>query len=137
MKNTLIICPFSFKNELLNKYRKEAFSNVKCVSKEELLNDKFGHYGKAAVAYLMINKNYTYEQARTILKYARFVNKDYSEEKLHYLYELNKELKEKKLLIDNPYYSNLFNNKEVHVYGYSSHDEELKRCLEGVEFDYN
>ena len=130
MKNTLIICPFSFKNKLLSEYREDAFSQVKCVSKEELLNDKFGHYSKKTIAYLMINKNYTYEQARTVLKYARFVTEDFPENKLHELYELNRELKDKKLLIDNPYFSNLFDGKEVRVYGYSKHDRELRKCLE-------
>ena len=119
MKSTLIVCPHGYKNRLLSEYRKEPFIDVKTVTKEELLNDKFGHYSKKAISYLMTSNNYSYELARTMLKYARFVFVDDSNPKLHELYEINKDLKEKKLLIDNPYYSNLFNNKEVHVYGYS------------------
>lgn len=137
VKTPLLICPHNFKNKLLSEHRKDAFSHVKAVSKEELLNDKYGHYSKKAIAYLMINKNYTYEQSRTVLKFARFVTEDFEDKKLHELYELRNELKEQNLLVDNPYYANLFDNKEVHVYGYSKFDQELKNCIKGKGHSYN
>ena len=137
VKTPLLICPHNFKNKLLSEHRKDAFSHVKAVSKEELLNDKYGHYSKKAIAYLMVNKNYTYEQSRTVLKFARFVTEDFEDKKLHELYELRNELKAQNLLVDNPYYANLFDNKEVHVYGYSKFDQELKNCIEGKGHSYN
>ena len=140
MKTKLIIAPFSLQKSLLKTYRKEDnFSQIKIVSKEELLNDKYGHYSKKAISYLMLKKGCNYESARTLLKYARFISKDSEITKVHELYLLKNELINEGLLILNPYYSNLFIDKEIEVYGYSKYDQELLNCLEGnrAEFHIN
>lgn len=132
MENRLIIAPFSLHKSLLKSYRKDdVFSQLKVVSKEELLNDKYGHYSKKAISYLMLKKGCSYESARTLLKYARFILKDSTDFKVHELYELRQELLKENLLLVNPYYSNLFINKTVDVFGYSHSDQELINCLEG------
>ena len=136
--NKLIVCPFSMQKHLLNLYRKnDVFSNVKAISKEELLNHKYGHYSSKTVAYVMIKENCTYENARTLLKYARYVLTDSDNEKIHHLYSLRNDLIKEGLLTLNPYFKNLFNNKEIHVYGYSQKDKELLNCLEEIPAEFH
>lgn len=137
MKNVLVIAPFSLKQNILNDYRKDnPFIDVKCVSKEELLNDKFGHYIKDSIAYVMLKFNCSYEKARTLLKYARLINKDSKDNKVHELYELKNDLIDNGFLVLNPYYSELLKNKEIIVQGYSKLDRELTLLLEGNDATY-
>lgn len=131
-KPLFLIAPMSMHKELISFYRsKDAFLDVKAMSIEELSAEIFGSYLDTVVKDLSINYQLNRDNAEELASYFTFIDlkKNYQEEKLKYLQRLKASIKEEFFVRPNYYISQLFNNREILVYGYLDHNEELKRLL--------
>lgn len=128
----IIVAPYQMHKNLLKKYRqKEAFLDVKTISKEELLGQYYGRIEESAISYLMKKYQYSYDNISAILPYIPYVDKEPNN-----LFEIKEDLLKEHLLIRNEYLKQFFKNNEVLVYGYSNNDRELKTVLDINEANY-
>ena len=128
----ILIAPYQMHKNLLKKYRqKDVFSDVKTISKEELLGQHYGRVEDSAIPYLMKKYHYSYDNVSSIIPYIPYVNKEPIN-----LFEMKKDLLQKHLLIRNEYLNQFFKDNEVLIYGYSENDRELKTVLDKYGVNY-
>ena len=128
----IIIAPASYHQDLLIKYRNETFSNIKIISKEELIFEFLGASYTNAILPLMLYKKCTYQLAKEILLVLPFIDetKIYSDDKLIALQDIKSFVKKiDHAYIKNPYAYKLLENKEIIVDGYSKKDREIALIL--------
>ena len=129
---TLIVAPRSFHPYLLKKYRQDnPFSDIKIVSKEELIKQWKGSVELGADKYLIKKYLFSYEIARTIIPYLPYVN-----EKLEELFKIKEDLISQGLLVKNEYLKTFFLDKEIKIFGYSQKDKELASLLKEFKLSY-
>ena len=128
----IIIAPYQMHKNLLKRYReKDLFSDVKIITKEELLSQYYGRIDIEAVPYLMKQYHYSYDNAKVVLRFIPFINKD-----INGLLAIKNDLINAHLLVKNDYLPNFFKDNEVFIYGYSVNDIEIKRVLEALGIKY-
>ena len=131
-----ILAPKNMHRDILSNIRKEDFfSDVKLLTLYDLEDALYPSILKEALPYLMIKKNWTYEESYMYLRYVSYISSDSDNPKLHFLYELRQELEEQEFLHYDPTAS--FNIKEVDVYGYSEKDQSLLSALEKLKIKPN
>lgn len=128
--NSIVIMPKSFHNDFLHYKKQNPFLNVKLMDKNEVLKCRFGQLSDKALLYLVEEKKYSYEYAKTIIENLQFVeNKTYQSSKNDLLAKIKTDLIEKGLYRFNPYQNFVFKGKNVYIYGYSCDDKELNNAL--------
>ncbi len=128
----IVIAPYQMHKNLLAKYRQnDVLSDVKIISKNELLGEYYGLVNEGAIPFLMKEHHYSYDNSVALLKYVPFANKE-----LNDLYKIKEELIEKHLLVKNEYLAQFFKNNEVLIHGYSKTDKELITVLDALSVDY-
>ncbi len=139
--NTLVICPNSQKERILN-YLSEnkLIINIKLMTKEEYKKNYLFDYDEKAVYYLYSVKHMLPANGQEILDNLYYIdeNKQYKSEKLNYLVEIKKELIDKELLIYNPLFKRNLNNYRIVVYGYGQLDTFYNSIISGevIPFEY-
>lgn len=129
----ILIAPYQMHKDLLKKYRqKDIFSDVKTISKEELLGQHYGRVEDPAIPYLMKKYHYSYDNVSSIIPFIPFVNKEPIN-----LFEMKEDLLKEHLLIRNEYLNQFFKDNEVLIYGYSENDRELKTVLDKYGVNYH
>ncbi|MDO4378397.1 MAG: PD-(D/E)XK nuclease family protein [Erysipelotrichia bacterium] len=132
--NTLVICPNSQKERILN-YLSEnkLIFNIKLMTKEEYKKNYLFDYDERAVYYLYSVKHVLPANAKEILDNLYYIdeNKQYKSEKLNYLVETKKELIANGLLIYNPLFKKTINNYNIVVYGYGQLDKFYNSIISG------
>ena len=115
----LIICPNSYKEELLKRItREKKLFNIKFMSMMEYQKKFYFDYGVDAIHYL-VNKKMKVENAITLLNNLYYIeDKCYQEEKLDYLVSIKKELDEHNLLIYDNLFQKMLQRYQVVIYGY-------------------
>ncbi len=121
--NSIIIGP----NDLMFLFLKEknkanVFFDYK--TKEIVLHELFGDYNENAIKELMKHDNISYELAKKILNYLSLGYKK-DKDKYQWLYD-------KKLIIKDDLYLNLYKNKNIFFIGYSKNDPEIKSIIEKI-----
>lgn len=122
----IFIAPRYTHKSILSYYRNEdPFAEIKFFTKKDLEKMVFPQVGDVAVIYLMNSKNYTFEFARTILSFIPYCKTACGTEKLDLVASIYKDL-EQHGLISNEYTGSFLENNDVHIFGYSDNDNELK-----------
>ena len=130
-----VVAPRSIHKDLLVALRKEnLFSNVKLISKEELIKYLYPTQNSDSLIYLMKEKGYSYEVARTYLQDLTFVNSDSSNPKIHFLYSLKEELLKNELLYVP--LENELSGTNIEIIGYPKEDNELRFILDNLHISY-
>lgn len=140
MNTKIIICPNSYKKEIISLYRKDQFFlDLKLISKEELINSINGKVNELAIPFMMEQYQFTYHLSKEVFNYLPFidVNKDYSSKKLQLLKELKQELINKKFITYNSYLKRMMNDQNVDIVGYSCFDKELSNLLSSLNVKTN
>lgn len=120
--NNLIMCP----NNLRKKIIKEINNNTnlysyKIMDLETFSKNYFFSYNKKTIYYLMKKLNLKYEIILEYLNAILYIDKnDYGLKKIKELIEIKSELKDKQLLIDNPFFQYYLNNINIIIYGYDN-----------------
>lgn len=133
--NSIVICPFSVKKNLIERISEyNPLLHVKFMSKNELLEGVYFSYDYKTLNYVKKTYDYSYENSEEILQNLKGIKK--YNDKLNELKVIYDDLCSKQLLKFNRLFKNLFASKNVYVYGYSSKDIELKEALEILGADY-
>ena len=128
----IIIAPYQMHKNLLKRCReKDLFSDVKIITKEELLSQYYGRIENKAVPYLMKKYHYSYDNAKVVLRFIPYINKD-----INGLLDIKNDLLTAHLLVKNAYLRDFFKDNEVCIFGYSVNDLEIKRVLDNLEVKY-
>lgn len=138
--NSILICPNNIKDEIIkNKSINNIYTNIKFMSKEDLIKGFYFSYDIEAIYYLVNNYNYSFDLANEVLDnlcYLTINNVKLESDKLIKLYSIYNELKNNKLLNKNDYFKHLFNGKKVYIYGYSALDKELINIVSNISCNY-
>jgi len=131
----IIVAPRNIHKDLLIELRKDnLFLNVRLISKEELIKYVYPTQNESALIYLMKEKGYSYEVARTYLQDLTYVNGDSSDSKIHFLFTLKEELQKNELLYIPV--GNELEGAEVEIIGYPKEDFELSNLLDELKVKY-
>ena len=129
--NMLIVCPNSLKMQILAQQATvEKIYNLKFMTKEEFKSNYYFSYDEKAMFYLMQKYHYNLDVVKVYLKnlYVIDETKNYISEKLNFLKNLKIELKEKKLLIENPNFKKYLSTKKIltlNYYDLDKYEEEM------------
>lgn len=138
--NSILICPNNIKDEIIkNKSINNIYTNIKFMSKEDLIKGFYFSYDIEAIYYLVNNYNYSFDLANEVLDnlcYLTINNIKLESDKLIKLYSIYNELKNNKLLNKNNYFKHLFNGKKIYIYGYSALDKELINIVSNISCNY-
>ena len=138
--DSILICPNNIKDEIIkNKSINNIYSNIKFMSKEDLIKGFYFSYDINAIYYLVKNYNYSFDLASEVLDnlcYITINNVKFESDKLNKLYGIYNELINNKLLNKNDYFKHLFSNKKIYIYGYSALDKELINILNYLSSHY-
>lgn len=138
--NSILICPNNIKDEIIkNKSINNIYTNIKFMSKEDLIKGFYFSYDIDAIYYLVNNYNYSFDLANEVLGnlcYLTINNVKLESDKLIKLYSIYNELKNNKLLNKNDYFKHLFNGKKIYIYGYSALDKELINIVSNISCNY-
>ena len=134
---TLIICPSTYKNEILEYLtNNKKIINIKMLSFNEYKKNYYFDYDIKTIKYLYDKYNMKIENIKELLENLYFIeNKEYNNNKLDYLVSIKKELDDNNLLIYNPYFKKYLNWNKI-VYGYGQIDEFKTSSLIGA-YIYN
>ncbi len=128
----LLIAPINFHHDLLLKYRKDnPFSDIKIMSKEELIREWKGSFEKEAIIHLMKKYSYSYEYIKALLPFLIYADSNNS-----HLFPIKEDLLEQGLLVKNEYLNTFLNNKKTYIYGYSTKDIELTNFLKAFGINH-
>ena len=121
---TLIICPSTYKNEILEYLtNNKLIINIKIMAFNEYLKNYYFDYDIKTIKYLYDKYHMKIDNIKEILNNLYYIeNKDYNNEKLDYLVNIKKELDDNNLLIYNPYFKKYLSWKKI-VYGYGNIDK--------------
>ena len=118
--------------QILAELRKEnPFFDVKVVSKESLIGEWLGKLEPSSLIYLMKEYKLSYDNAKALMPFLPFINKQLPE-----LFKIRQDLVDKHLLIRNEYLEQFFKGKDVEIVGYSSKDKELINLLNHFGLSY-
>lgn len=126
-----IICPNSIKEKILKDNKN--LLHLKFITKNDLLKNTYFDYDYRAIYYLHQNYGYNFDNAKEILDNLTAIS---STKKLETLSKIYQDLKEKNLLIFNPYFHLSFANYKVKILGYSYNDIEIKSALDKLNLKY-
>ena len=121
---TLIICPSTYKNEILEYLtNNKLIINIKIMAFNEYLKNYYFDYDIKTIKYLYDKYHMKIDNIKEIINNLYYIeNKDYNNEKLDYLVNIKKELDDNNLLIYNPYFKKYLSWKKI-VYGYGNIDK--------------
>lgn len=122
--NLLIICPNSYKKNILEYLNKEKkILNIKFMTMDEYIKKIKFDYDVLAIVYL-VNRGMKVENAITFLDNLLYIeDKDYGNEKLNFLVSLKKELDDNHLLIYDSLFKTIVDRYEIVIYGYGMIDK--------------
>ena len=112
MKQDYIIVPQNYKKSLIKKLSKQNnLYKAKILGIDEVTKRLLFDYDERTIYYLIKEKNYSYENAKELIKNMYFIkNTNYQNDKLNNLVTLKNELLEKKMCIrDSRYFHNVLN----------------------------
>lgn len=117
--NLLIICPNSYKKEILDYLEKNKLMlNIKFMNLNEYKKSQLFDYNTDTIHYL-VNKKMKVENAITILDNLYYIeDRKYNNEKLDYLVDIKNELDSNNLLIYDKLFYKILKRRKVVVYGY-------------------
>ena len=129
---TIIVAPYIMHKNILSSYRKnDVFSDVKLITKEKIINSIFGAVDEGAIPYIMDSFSLSYLDTVRKINYSRFVGHNSNKNhKFDDLLKVKKSLVSGGYLKKEPYFAELFKNKQVFVTGYSKNDIELSHAFE-------
>lgn len=121
---TLIICPTSYKNEILEFLtNNKLIINIKIMSFNEYKRNYYFDYDIKTIKYLYDKYHMKIENIKELIENLYYIeDKKYNNSKLDYLVSIKKELDDNNLLIYNPYFKKYLNWKKI-VYGYGNISE--------------
>lgn len=129
-----VLAPRSSFKYLLSSFRKDdPFFDVKLVSKEDLFRSIYPSVNDDCLLYLVKEKGLSFEIADLYLRYIPYVNNDFSNKKIHLLFELKEELAAKGLLVNS---KTDYRNSTCDIYYYSELDKELLNLLKEANISY-
>lgn len=126
MKTTLYIVNNSYKEKILKETK--SLMNYKYMTLEEFKKAYLFDYDDEAIYYIMKTKSVKYDIAKNYIENMYFTwNSDTEDDKASFLKSLYFELKENKLLIQNPLFKEYLKNVDVIVKGYllSKYDRKI------------
>ena len=130
---TLIICPNSYKDEILEYLtNNKKIINIKIMTLNEVVKNSYFDYDIKTIKYLYDKYNMKIDNIKELLNNLYYVeNKEYHNNKLDYLVSIKKELDDNNLLIYNPYFKKYLDWNKI-IYGYGQIDECFNKPLKGV-----
>ena len=131
--NSIIICPNSYKKEILKYLEKEKLLlNIKFMTMNEYIKKIKFDYNKKTIYYL-VKKKMKVPNAISYLNNLIYIDeKDYHNEKLDYLVSLKEELEANDLLIYDQVFPKLLKRFQIIIYGYGK----LNRWQESLFHNY-
>ena len=135
---TLIICPNSYKNEILEFLtNNKLIINIKIMSFNEYKRNYYFDYDIKTIKYLYDKYGMKIENIKELIENLYYIEDEkYNNSKLDYLVSIKKELDDNNLLIYNPYFKKYLNWKKI-VYGYGEISEfELKSLSDATIYNY-
>lgn len=125
MKQDYIIVPQNYKKSLIKKLSKQNnLYKAKILGIDEVTKRLLFDYDEKTIYYLIKEKNYTYENAKELIKNMYFIkNTNYQNDKLNNLVTLKNELLEKNLLTTDKFFKNSIKNKNVEIQGFINIDK--------------
>ncbi len=136
--DAILICPPSLQTMIL-KQKGESYPtlHIKLMDKENLLNGVYFTYEVDALLYIHRKYHYPYDNCKEILDNLRGANFANSKKpKLVLLKQIYDELVEAKKITFTPLFKNMFQDKHIYIYGYSSLDKELLLALHQLDVRY-
>ena len=117
MKQDYIIVPQNYKKSLIKKLSKQNnLYKAKILGIDEVTKRLLFDYDEKTIYYLIKEKNYSYENAKELIKNMYFIkNTNYQNDKLNNLVTLKNELLEKNLLTTDKFFKNSIKNKNVEI----------------------
>lgn len=129
----IIIAPYQMHKNLLSYYRSEdAFSNIKIITKEDLIGQHLGRVNSKAIPYLIKKYSYSFDNCLSLLSFIPYFNNS-----IPNLLKIKEDLIKQHLLVKNDYLDVFFKGNEVLIYGYSKNDKELINALECYTKNYD
>lgn len=118
--NTIIICENNYKDNILKSFGEEhLFLNVKFFTKKEFLKEYLFSYNEKILYYVVEKYDLKVEIAKMYLDNLIYIeDKEYKNNKLKFLADLKKELKENNLLIYNNDFKQYIKKYQIIVVGY-------------------
>lgn len=136
--HSVIIAPSYLHEYFLRKREMNPFVDFKLLSKEDLLKGFFFEIDEKAVQFLMKEENIRYDIAKMYLENMYFLPDSKTEnQKIAKLQDIKTKLEKAGLLLRDPYYSRLFDKRQVFVYGYQVDDREIKYVLDSLSISYS
>ncbi len=132
--NTLIICPTTYKENILTYLSShKRIINIKFMTMEEYTKNYYFDYDAKALFYLSSGKRKV-ENALELIKNMYFIeDKSYSNRKLDYLVSLKRELDEQHLLNYNYLFPKMLEKYKIIVYGYGMINNFQKRMFSNAK----
>ncbi len=135
---TLIICPSTYKNEILEYLtNNKLIINIKIMSFNEYKKNYYFDYDLNTIKYLYDKYHMKIENIKELLENLYYVdNKEYHNNKLDYLVSIKRELDDNNLLIYNPYFKKYLDWNKI-VYGYGQiNDFQLDSLMGAYIYNY-
>lgn len=117
LNNKIIIIKDSYKNILLKKINdSKKLINVKIITLNELKRKYYFDYNEECIYYVCKKYNIICDIAKIYLDNLYYIDKDSTNEKIHFLYELKKDLINKNLIKENKLFREFLKNKDIILY---------------------
>lgn len=130
----IILAPtYLHRNILLNLRKKDPFLDVKLVSKSDLEKYCYNKPNNDALIYLMTEHKYNYEIAKMFLEFVPYIESDFTNYKLHFLYGLKNDLEAHGYLLKIDDKHNLIAHQKVEVMGYLESDIEIQKLAKKLD----
>lgn len=127
----LIIAP-SFLTKSINQrlFKNDPFYDAKIVTKEDLYFSLYGGLDDESIVDLLIDHDYSYQEAKMYIKYLPYINNGHDNKKIQMLCTLKKELIQQGHQTSNEYDALMYKNSNAEIYGYSKSDKILNLIIQ-------
>lgn len=115
LRDKIVILDSSSKKYLLNELSNKLI-NVKIITLDELLKGYLFDYDEKTIYYICNKYNVCIDVAKKYLNSLYYIDIDYSNDKIHFLYELKQDLINNNLIYNNLLFINYLTNKDIVLY---------------------
>lgn len=139
LDQTLIICPESYKEEILRKLSEEKLlCDVKFMTLQDFFKKKCFDYDDRALRYLKKNYGLSISNGKEIMEAMLHIDadKEYGIEKLDQLSEYKRKLEEEGLLIHDPLFEDSIRGRKIYAAGYGRLAREEEALIGGEVIAY-
>ncbi len=131
-ENSIIVCNYLEKQKILKHYfDNKKLVNFKILNINEFITNMTFSYDTKTIYYIMHKYNVNYDIALIYLNNLKYINQEYNDSKLEFLFKLKEELTEEKLIKENRLFKQYISDKQIIFYNINYDLKYINKIGEG------